>query len=151
MPSPRPGFSILITSAPRSPSSDVHQGPAAWWLRSITRMPVSAPCRPFFSVIGRSLPARRAAGQPWCVKLAPARGAGRVARVATTTVPSSRRDLRDDRLLDPDTFVAAVPHDTFRRLRAEDPVSWQRETPERGFWAVTRHADVVQASLHPEL
>src|SRR5262249_21046758 len=41
--SPRPGFSILITSAPRSPSSDVHHGPAAWWLRSITRIPESAP------------------------------------------------------------------------------------------------------------
>src|SRR5437773_1824793 len=30
MPSPRPGFSTLTTSAPRSPSSDVHHGPAAW-------------------------------------------------------------------------------------------------------------------------
>src|SRR5262249_4275800 len=39
----RPGFSIFTTSAPRSPSSEVHHGPAAWWLRSITRMPASAP------------------------------------------------------------------------------------------------------------
>src|SRR5215813_1432671 len=60
MPSPRPGFSILMTSAPRSPSSDVHQGPAAWWERSITRMPASAARR---SAMGGSLPARRATGQ----------------------------------------------------------------------------------------
>src|SRR5439155_457770 len=42
MPSPRPGFSTLTTSAPRSPSSDVHHGPAAWCERSMTRMPASA-------------------------------------------------------------------------------------------------------------
>src|SRR5579885_230103 len=39
--SPRPGFSTFTTSAPMSPSSDVHHGPAAWWLRSITRTPAS--------------------------------------------------------------------------------------------------------------
>src|SRR5207253_1804605 len=42
MPSPRPGFSTLTTLAPRSPSSDVHHGPAAWCERSMTRMPASA-------------------------------------------------------------------------------------------------------------
>src|SRR5579862_4623432 len=41
--SPRSGFSIFQTSAPMSPSSVVHQGPAAWWLRSMTRMPASGP------------------------------------------------------------------------------------------------------------
>src|SRR5437879_3586174 len=54
MPSPRPGFSTLTTSAPRSPSSDVHHGPAAWCERSMTRMPASAARR---SVMPRLLPA----------------------------------------------------------------------------------------------
>src|SRR5436309_9333442 len=54
MPSPRPGFSTLTTSAPRSPSSDVHHGPAAWWERSMTRMPASAARR---SAMPRLLPA----------------------------------------------------------------------------------------------
>src|SRR5207245_1561847 len=54
MPSPRPGFSTLRTSAPRSPSSDVHHGPAAWCERSMTRMPASAARR---SVMPRLLPA----------------------------------------------------------------------------------------------
>src|SRR5262252_6574844 len=43
--SPRPGFSTLMTSAPMSPSSEVHHGPAAWWLMSITRIPARAAAR----------------------------------------------------------------------------------------------------------
>src|SRR5438552_1298004 len=54
MPSPRPGFSTLTTSAPRSPSSDVHHGPAAWCERSMTRMPARPARR---SVMLRLLPA----------------------------------------------------------------------------------------------
>jgi cytochrome P450 len=51
--------------------------------------------------------------------------------------------------------------ETFRRLRATDPVSWHPplETPglspgahgEPGFWAVTRAADIAHVSRHPEL
>src|SRR3990172_2588096 len=41
--SPRPGRSILMTSAPRSPRNDVHHGPAANWLKSTTRMPSTTP------------------------------------------------------------------------------------------------------------
>lgn len=44
-----------------------------------------------------------------------------------------------------DTFVGGVPHATFARLRAEDPVSWVPEGVS-GFWAVTRHADVETVS-----
>ena len=36
-------------------------------------------------------------------------------------------------------LYATDPHPLFRRLRAEAPVAWNEE---RGFWAVTRHADV---------
>ncbi len=41
-------------------------------------------------------------------------------------------------LVDPDTYAAGVPHDVFRWLRANDPVSWRPP----GYWAVTRHGDV---------
>ena len=46
-----------------------------------------------------------------------------------------------------DSFWNGVPHKTFERLRAEDPVHW---TPEhdggRGFWSITRHADIMTAN-----
>ncbi|MCP5028761.1 MAG: cytochrome P450 [Actinomycetia bacterium] len=45
-----------------------------------------------------------------------------------------------------DTYVDGVPHDTFRYLRAEKPVSWWDEEDGRGFWSVVRHADVKVVS-----
>src|SRR5262249_2706752 len=51
-------------------------------------------------------------------------------------------------LSNPDSFVAGVPHDTFRRLRAEAPVYWHPDAVHGGgFWAVTRHDDVWKVSL----
>jgi cholest-4-en-3-one 26-monooxygenase len=46
-------------------------------------------------------------------------------------------------LADPDTYARGMPYDVFRRLRAESPVSWQPEPRGPGYWAVTRHRDVV--------
>ena len=46
---------------------------------------------------------------------------------------------------------------TFAELRATPGLSWHPPVPsvfdgtEPGFWALTRRADIVQASLHPEL
>lgn len=55
-------------------------------------------------------------------------------------------------LSDPDCFAEGVPHAFFRRLRAESPVCFMPEKKGGpGFWAVTRHRDVVQVSKHPEL
>jgi cholest-4-en-3-one 26-monooxygenase len=53
---------------------------------------------------------------------------------------------------DPEQYVEAVPHDKFARLRAEAPV-YRHDDPEQpdGFWALTRHADVVYVSRNPEL
>jgi cytochrome P450 len=45
-----------------------------------------------------------------------------------------------------DTYIAGFPHAAFRRLREEEPVSWVDESDGPGFWAVTRHADVVKVS-----
>ncbi|MGV9754580.1 cytochrome P450 [Streptomyces tricolor] len=53
-------------------------------------------------------------------------------------------------VFDPRRYATAVPYDDYRVLRDRHPVAWQEE-PEvlgwpagPGFWAVTRHADVVR-------
>jgi cytochrome P450 len=50
---------------------------------------------------------------------------------------------------DPGAYVAAVPHETFGWLRRNDPVFWQELPEGRGYWALTKHADVVAASRDP--
>jgi len=45
-------------------------------------------------------------------------------------------------LLSTDSFAAGQPHDQFRWLRDNAPVRWHDEPGGKGFWAVTRHADV---------
>ena len=53
----------------------------------------------------------------------------------------------DADIVDPDTYVAGVPHATFERLRRDEPVSWWDEHDGgRGFWAVTRYDDLLQVS-----
>ncbi len=51
-----------------------------------------------------------------------------------------------------DTFVEGVPHETFKWLRANDPVHWTEETDGgRGFWSVTRYDDVLTVSRNSEV
>ncbi len=66
-------------------------------------------------------------------------------------------------LLEPETFEHGVPHELFKRLRDETPVYWNPgrapreravgivEPEQRGFWVVTRHADVARVSKDSEL
>ena len=46
-------------------------------------------------------------------------------------------------IADPDLYVEAVPHDRFRRLRDEQPLSFHEEENGAGFWAVVRYQDVI--------
>ena len=58
-------------------------------------------------------------------------------------------------LLEPEAFENGVPHALFDWLREHEPVHWNPGRPEReravgmiepeqrGFWVLTRHADVV--------
>jgi cytochrome P450 len=48
--------------------------------------------------------------------------------------------------LENDVFAERVPHDTFALLRREAPVHWYDWPQGRGFWCVTKHADVVAVS-----
>ncbi len=60
--------------------------------------------------------------------------------------------LEDVNLYDLDRWEQGVPHDMFAVLRKEAPIYWQPEPKGgRGFWAVTKYADVVHISKHPRL
>ncbi|MEH3102222.1 cytochrome P450 [Sphingomonas adhaesiva] len=54
-------------------------------------------------------------------------------------------------LKDPALYEAGVPWDTFAALRRDDPVHWNPESDGAGFWALTRHADIVEVSRQPQL
>jgi linalool 8-monooxygenase len=57
--------------------------------------------------------------------------------------------LRPIDLKDPDLYLPGLPHETFAWLRTNDPVYWNPEEDGAGFWAVTRHADIVAVSADP--
>jgi cytochrome P450 len=42
-----------------------------------------------------------------------------------------------------DTFTEGPPHNTFARMRREDPLSWTEWDGGKGFWSVTRHEDIL--------
>jgi cholest-4-en-3-one 26-monooxygenase len=62
-------------------------------------------------------------------------------------------------LYDSRTYERGIPHDTFAWLREHEPVHWQSpvaikanvpgimRTEQRGYWAVTRHRDIIDISL----
>jgi cholest-4-en-3-one 26-monooxygenase len=64
-------------------------------------------------------------------------------------------DSRD--LVDPFDFVDGAryarngyPHAAWTRLRAEAPVAYFAPAGYNPFWAITKHADIVEISCHPE-
>src|SRR4051812_13136818 len=64
--------------------------------------------------------------------------------------PAPGADLGPDDadIADPDTYVSGVPPATSARLGGDDPVSGGGEDHAggHGFWAVTRHADLLRVS-----
>lgn len=50
-----------------------------------------------------------------------------------------------------DTFMQGAPHNTFARLRAEDPLHWSDWSGGKGFWSLTRHADILELNRQPDL
>jgi len=52
-------------------------------------------------------------------------------------------------LSSPDTYADGFPHEVFRELRARDPVSLQKDSTGKPFWAVTRYQDVVTVLRTP--
>ena len=58
----------------------------------------------------------------------------------------------DADLADPALYDRGIPHDVFAAIRATPGLVWNAidGDPTDGFWAVTRHADVVEVSRDPE-
>lgn len=56
-------------------------------------------------------------------------------------------------LHDAQTFAQGVPHTAFSAMRNADGLTWTPDSDEhgRGFWSVTRHADVVEVSRNTEV
>jgi len=50
-----------------------------------------------------------------------------------------------------DTFLSGPPHNTFKRLRTEDPLHWTEWESGQGFWSVTRHADIAAMTRNTEV
>ncbi|GAB4361560.1 MAG: cytochrome P450 [Oricola sp.] len=50
-----------------------------------------------------------------------------------------------------DTFTQGPPHNTFARMRREDPLSWTEWDGGKGFWSVTRHADILAMNGNPQV
>ena len=64
----------------------------------------------------------------------------------------NRRDDGFLNIADHDSYTDGVPHASFARLRAEDPVHWTIPTDGmRSFWSVTRQADILEANGKPEI
>ena len=49
----------------------------------------------------------------------------------------------DDVDLENDVFAERVPHETFALLRREAPVHWYDWKLGKGFWCITKYADLV--------
>ena len=50
-----------------------------------------------------------------------------------------------------DSFLSGAPHNTFARLRREDPLAWCDYKGGKGFWSVTRHEDILALNRNYEL
>ncbi|MFC3118591.1 cytochrome P450 [Jhaorihella thermophila] len=50
-----------------------------------------------------------------------------------------------------DTFLNGPPHNTFARLRREDPLHWTEYPQGQDFWSVTRHADILEMNRNTEV
>jgi cytochrome P450 len=71
--------------------------------------------------------------------------------MATETIPAAARASREPSLIHPDDYADhGYPHPVWTRLRREDPVHWFDRTEGPPFWAITKHADIVEISKQPE-
>jgi cholest-4-en-3-one 26-monooxygenase len=69
---------------------------------------------------------------------------------AAATAPSApgKSYQMETNVFNPATYLAGVPHEAWTKLRAECPVYFQDE-PHGGYWAITRHDDIVRCSKDP--
>src|SRR6478672_2621113 len=74
----------------------------------------------------------------------------RVAARAATMTPQNVSGIDPLELVDPERFArSGYPNDTWTRLRAEAPVAYVSPPGFEPFWAITKHADIVEISKQP--
>ena len=101
-------------------------------------------------------PRSRDAPLPARVVLASPAGGGRGGLVVPSEIPPTHapRAIRHNHAMidiyDPAGYVASPQHETFARLRREQPVFRQPMPDGTFYWAVLRHADVVAVPAHPK-
>jgi cytochrome P450 len=49
-----------------------------------------------------------------------------------------------------DAFASGAPHNTFKRLRDQEPLSWCEWPGGKGFWSVTRHQDILDLNRNTQ-
>ena len=54
-------------------------------------------------------------------------------------------------LSDPDAFVHGVPHNTFARMRKQDPLAWCDGGQFKGYWSLTRYDDILKHNRNSAL
>ncbi len=54
-------------------------------------------------------------------------------------------------LSDHDSFINGAPHNTFARMRREDPVAWCDGGQYQGYWSLTRYDDILKQNRNPSL
>lgn len=60
------------------------------------------------------------------------------------TYPFSQSKDPNVELSSLDAFNEGAPYATFERMRRDEPVAWCTEENGRGFWSITRHADIMK-------
>lgn len=50
-----------------------------------------------------------------------------------------------------DTFVSGSPFNTFARMRRDDPLAWTTWDGGKGFWSVTRYADILEMNRNTKV
>ncbi len=70
----------------------------------------------------------------------------------TDTVRRSGSDIDPLDLIAPDRYgLAGAPHDVWAAMRRDAPVLWCEPTGFEHFWAITKHADIMEVSGQPDV
>ncbi|MGE3249584.1 MAG: cytochrome P450 [Hyphomonadaceae bacterium] len=69
-----------------------------------------------------------------------------------TTFPGFSRDTLDDAIVNPDLYAEEEPiHQLYATLRRDDPVRFMQPKGFRPFWAITKHADILEVEKRSDI
>lgn len=70
---------------------------------------------------------------------------------AAVPFPGYSRGRLDDELVNPELYETEEIHDVYSKLRKEDPVHWTEPRGYRPFWAITKHADILEVEKNHQI